>query len=63
MTEDGKNIAQGFKDLGSTLTGGAPSKERQKQDAQKQAFLANWENMSSEERAKVPSVVRKTYGV
>ena len=54
---------QGFKDLGTTLTGGTPSKERQKQDSQRQAFMANWEEMTPEERALVPNVVKKTYGV
>ena len=56
-------VGQGFRDLGTTLTGGTPSKERQKQDSQRQAFLANWEKMTPEERAKVPNVVKKTYGV
>jgi choline kinase len=61
MKDDG--VKQGFKDLASNIIGKDASKERQKQDAQKQAFMANWNKMTDEEKAKVPNVVKKTYGV
>ena len=61
MKDDG--IGQGLKDLGSNIIGKDASRERQKQDSQKQAFMANWNNMSPEEKAKVPSAVREIYGV
>ena len=61
MKDDG--IGQGLKDLGSNIIGKDASKERQKQDAQRQAFMANWNKMTDEEKAKVPNAVREIYGV
>jgi|5_EtaG_2_1085323.scaffolds.fasta_scaffold198645_1 hypothetical protein len=56
-------VRQGFKDLGSNIIGKDASKERQKQDSQKQAFLKNWKKLTPEQKAKVPNAVRKIYGV
>ena len=56
-------IIQGFKDYASTLLGKDTSEQRQKQDAQKQAFIANWKNMTQEQKDKVPSNIKEKFGV
>ena len=61
MKDDG--VRQGFKDLASNVIGKDASKERQKQDSQKQAFLKNWKKLTPEQKAKVPNAVKKIYGV
>ena len=59
----GDGVGQGLKDLGSTLIGKDSSRERQKQDAEKQAFMANWNKMTQEQKDAVPNVIKKKFGV
>ena len=59
----GDGVGQGLKDLGSTLIGQDPSRERQKQDAEKQAFMANWNKMTQEQKDEVPNIIKKKFGV
>ena len=58
-----ETLIQGIKDYVSEITGGQTSREKEKINAQKKAFMANWEKMSEEERNQVPAYVRKTFGV
>jgi len=61
MKDDG--VKQGLKDLGSTLIGKDTSRERQKQDAEKQAFMANWNKMTQEQKDEVLNIIKKKFGV